>query len=373
MIEQVAAAFERGDYKTAAKLLKPLFQTTPDNPWVQLYVGRLQEVHGKLDGAERTYRQLLQATTNAKVAMQARQGLQRLAAPTQTAQGQAVQKQPTAPVAVRSHRATSATPNRSIGFLVLEPVTGAARSPVVQSFARIMKLDPYTAQLQLPSRSWRLYRTGTVTELAECGQELLQANIPAFWVALSEIEKIRVFRVRYLQAGSPEVTVVCENEDSQLGSLTFAWSEVARRVQGLLPIFEDVVDRNLRMQLQRKEQTSDYAQICDLHLPGRKCILRLCDSTYDFQQGLEFREAIDATASIPQTTTRINWNNLLNHVNQHLKAVPAWSGFTAFAETALEHLERAGDFPSHIDLFRKAESNWDCAFQLYSGLVFLKP
>jgi len=28
--------------------------------------------------------------------------------------------------------------------------------------------------------------------------------------------------------------------------------------------------------------------------------------------------------------------------------------------------------PAHIDLFRRQESLWDSAFELYSGLVFLK-
>jgi tetratricopeptide (TPR) repeat protein len=361
MIDQVAAAFERGDYKAAAKLLKPLFQQSPEDPWVQLYVGRLQEACHKPDGAERTYRQLLRETANPKVAIQARQGLQRLEA--------AAQEQRQTAIA----QATADPENNGAGFLVLEPVTGDDRAKAVQSFARVMKLDPYTARLQLPSRSWRLYRTGAIGELQVYGQELLQAGIPVFWRSLDELKKIRVFRVQYMQSVSPQAIVVCQNEADQLGSLAFDWSEVANRVDGMLPIFEDVVDINAWKKLQRKEQTRDYAQVCDLHLPERNCILRFCDNTYDFQQGVVFYAPQEAGAGLVQATKRINWNHLLSYVDRHTKTASAWSGFTAFAETALEHLDLVSQFPSHIDLFRKEETNWDRALQLYSSLVFLKP
>ncbi|NEQ23967.1 MAG: tetratricopeptide repeat protein, partial [Microcoleus sp. SIO2G3] len=78
MIDQVADAFERKDYRTAARLLKQLVKQEPTNPWVRLYVGRLHEETGKLESAETVYRQLLQGTTNPKIMAQARQGLGRL-------------------------------------------------------------------------------------------------------------------------------------------------------------------------------------------------------------------------------------------------------------------------------------------------------
>ncbi|PZV15213.1 MAG: hypothetical protein DCF22_07540 [Leptolyngbya sp.] len=40
MLDQVAAALERQDYQTAAQLLKELLKRSPQDPWVQLYVGR---------------------------------------------------------------------------------------------------------------------------------------------------------------------------------------------------------------------------------------------------------------------------------------------------------------------------------------------
>ncbi|MHC5826408.1 MAG: tetratricopeptide repeat protein, partial [Nostoc sp.] len=56
MIEQVAIAFDHKDYQTAAKLLKQLQKESPENPWVQYYLGRLDEVSEKRQEAEKIYR-----------------------------------------------------------------------------------------------------------------------------------------------------------------------------------------------------------------------------------------------------------------------------------------------------------------------------
>lgn len=358
MLDQIAAAFERQDYKTAASLLKQLQNQSPDNPWVKLYLGRLREVAGKPDVAEALYRKLLQETTNPKVATQARQGLQRLAEQAREQREQAIAEATANPV------------NTGTGFLILDAVSPEQRQTAAQHFAQIMKLDAYTARLLLPSRGWRLYRVGAIGELQLYGQELLKAGIPAFWVSLAALQTIRVFRVHYLESVSPQITIVCENEAGQLGALTFRWSEVANRVEGRLPIFEDVVDIDARNQLTRKEKTQDYAQVLDLHLPQRQCILRFCDWNYQFQQGVVFDASQDGELSTAQSTNRIRWNQLLYFLDGHLANVPVWTEFPQFGETALDPLTLVRDLKSHIDLFRKAPSKWDQAFQLYSGLVF---
>jgi hypothetical protein len=63
---------------------------------------------------------------------------------------------------------------------------------------------------------------------------------------------------------------------------------------------------------------------------------------------------------------------LLDFLNRQVPQLPVWSDFTSFAQTALDYKEMLGHLPSHIDLFRREETLWDPAFQLYSGLVFLK-
>ncbi|MDX2212246.1 MAG: tetratricopeptide repeat protein [Oculatellaceae cyanobacterium bins.114] len=359
-LEQVAAAFEQRDYKTVAQLLKPLLKAAPDHPWVQFYAARLQEVSGKPEAAEAAYRKLLKETSNPKLALQARQGLQRIETAAQAQQQEAVAQATADPSSLVS------------SFLIVEPVSSENRQAAAQNFARIMKIDPYTARVHLSQRSWRLYRTGAIGELQFYSQQLTNAGIPSFCVTLPEIQKIRVFRVQHIQAASPQATIVCLNESDQLGTLAFEWSEVTRRVEGLLPIFEDVIDLGAWNKLKRREQTQDYAQIWDLHLPKRKCILRFCDSTYQFQQGMIFDVTQTDGTRMTQTTNRLRWNNLAKFLTNRLPDVPSWAEFTPFAETALEHLSLVSSFKSHIDVFRKDESYWDQAFQLYSSLVFIK-
>ena len=390
MLDQLAAAFDRQDYKTAASLLKQLQQQSPDSPWVTLYLGRLREGTGKLDTAEAIYRGLLQSTTNSKVAAQARLGMQRLA---QLQAGQPVAQpimqqpvQPPIPESVPTERKTSerqATEQNSLeknipektptesdpGVLILDVLAPEQRQLAAQRFGRIVNLDAYSARMLLPSRGWRLYRMGTISELKQLGEKLKQAEIPAFWQPLSAIQALKVFRVHYIEAASPQVKVICENEAGQLGGLAFDWSEVPNRVEGRLPIFEDVVDLDAHNQLTRREKTQDYAQVIDLHLPRRHCILRFGDWNYQFGQGVLFDASQDGGLSITQLTNRIRWNQLVYFLDQHLSASPVWTEFPQFAETALDLLPLI-DLKSQIDLLRKAPSNWDQAFQLYSGLVF---
>jgi predicted Zn-dependent protease len=140
MIEQIAAAFERKDYRTATELLKQLLRESPQNPWRQFYWGRLHEVSGKLEAAATVYRQLLRGTTNAKIVTQARLGLQRLEAEEQQQRQRAIAQ------------ATADPSNAEVGVLVLEPVASDIRTVAAQKFAQIMQIDPYTARLQLPTR-----------------------------------------------------------------------------------------------------------------------------------------------------------------------------------------------------------------------------
>lgn len=357
MLEQVAAAFERQDYRTASQLLQQLRQESPQNPWVQFYYGQLHEVSGELEAAANIYRQQLQSATNTKILAQARQALQRVETLTQAQRQQALAQ------------AIADPSDTELGVLVLEPVAAESKTLAAQKFAQIMQLDVYTARLQLPSRGWRLYRSGPISELHFLGQNLLDSGIPCFWATIAELQNIRVFQVSYFQSDTPQATVVCQNEQGQIGSLSFNWSEVKQRAIGQLPIFEQVVDRDVRGKLQRKTQTQDYVQFCDLHLPGR-CLLRLQDNSYQFQQGMDLLPQPHQTSS--QTTSRINWNKLLQFLEQKLPQAQVWGDFTTFAETVLDQTELLGHIQSHVHLFRRAETNWDPAFHLYSGLAFTK-
>lgn len=358
MLDQIADAFARQDYTAAARLVKQLQRESPDSPWLKLYVGRLQEVSGQFASAEQIYRKLLRDTPSPKIALQARQGLHRLEAQTRRSSDSS---QPS-PMPAKADTAADLT-ETAMGVLVLEPVPPEIRQTAAQKFARIMGLDTYAARLLLPGRGWRLYRVGTIAELKSIGKQLIAAEIPAFWLPLTAIQRIRVFRVESLEFDGAGATVICHSENNQKGSLRFRWSEVAGRVEGRLPIFERVVDVGVRNQIIRKEQTQDYAQVFDVHLPHRNTVLRFADWSYQFDRSSE-------AAALPVMSNRLKWNQLVRSMDDYLSEVPVWSEFPAFGEGALDLMAIVPDLPSHIDLFRKAPSLWDRAFQLYSGLVF---
>ena len=354
MMKQVTSAFENRDYRTAAKLIKQLLKESPEDPWVLFHLGYLYEVTEKYQEAEKVYRQLLRNTVGVKIVIAVREGLQRIQEIQEQKRKQAIAE------------ATSESNNSEQGVLVLEALSNEMKTQAAQKFAQIMQIDSYSARLLLPSRGWRLYRSGMLGELKFYGEQLLNATIPCFWAKLTDIQKIQVFQVKYFTESGSKVTVVCRDRENQLGSLSFDWSEVKRRVKGLLPVFEEVVDRDVWGKLERKTQTQDYFQFYDLHIPNRNCILRLYDDGYEYQQGVEI------TPQSSQNTMRINWNNLLKFLEQKLQKIQICSDFSTFAETTLDQTELLDKIQPHINLLRREKSNWDPAFHLYSGLVFLK-
>lgn len=362
-IKEVAAALERKEYKQAAKLLKQLQKEKPENIWVKLYIGRWYEETNKLESAEKTYRKLLKDATNPQVMTQARQGLQRLETVQKQRQQEAIA------------RAKSDPRNAEPALLILEPIDKANkenRQEAIQNFARIMNLDPYTARMQLQNSGWRIYRIGPVGELQIYSEQLVKAKIPAFAVAIAHLETVQIFRVRHFQSVKPKATVVCENQSGQKGSLTFNWSEVTAKVEALLPIFMQAMDYDPRRkkleQFRRKQMTQDYANICDLHLPGRRAILRFGDRAYDFQQDLQLRQVTNL-----ENTNRIKWNSLIDLLNLHLGKIKVYSDFTPFGETTTrDYTQLLGRLKSYVEIERKADSLWDPAFQLYSLLAFFK-
>ena len=376
-INQIAAALESKDYKQAAQLIKQLQKESPENPWVQYYIGRYYELTNNLEKAQTTYKQILRDITNPKIVSQTRQGIQRIETAQQDLRQQAIQT------------AKNDPSNLEPGLLILEPVSPEKKAAAVQNISRIFKIDAYTTRMQIQSRGWRLYKTGPIGELRIYGQELLNAGIPVFWATLSDIQKIQIFRVQNFQSLSSPA-VVCKDKLDRLGAIEFNWSEVTQRVEGLLPMFIEIMDyspHRRKDQFRHREIRQDYAQICDLHIPSRNCILRISDQSYQFQQGVDFTQIsadIPALAhpknqksrsqkskQIPQSATRINWNHLLEILDQQLD-VTVWSEFTSFAETAIDYTQMLSKIESHVEVDRKSETPWDPAFQLYSGLAFLR-
>lgn len=358
MLKQVAAAIAQEDYQTAARLLKPLIKTDKHNPWVQFYVGRVQEGLGKRTEAQKLYLKLLPQATNPKLMSQIRQGIGRIEQYYTTKQQNAIAQ------------AVESPGGDGQGMLVLESIATKQKQAAAQAFGQIFKLDAYTARLQLPSRGWRLYRTGKIGELQYYVRALQNAQIPSFAIALDQLPPLKVFTIHYFSSLAPQPKVRCINTDGKAGVLTFAWSDVARRVMGRVPLFESVVTMDARRRLKRKTQTQDYVPFYDLHLPSKRCILRLCERNYEFNRGMSLTPP--TRSPIERDTVSQSWRYLTEHLSPFLSTIPTWSEFDTFAPSALDCREFLGQVEAGINLERRIPSLWDAAFHLYSAAAYLR-
>ncbi|KKJ00638.1 hypothetical protein [Prochlorothrix hollandica] len=389
MINQLAAAFDRQDYRTAAQLLQtleqdPQQQANPD-PWVLFYRGRLQEVAGQLDSAERTFQRVLKLTTHLRLTNLSRQSIQRV----QTIEREQRQR--------ALAQATADPASGEPGCLVLQPVDPELKAQVAPRLGRLLKLDPYTVRLQLPTRQWRFYRTGAIGELRFYVQAMAELGVPAFCVPLSRINTLPVFRVTQCQTEGQTAQFTCQSHTDEPGTLTVGWDEVKLWVEGLLPLFESVVDRGYwGLSTVRKDKTQDYAQVVDLHLPDRGCIVRLCDRTYVFP-GYVFPDAPPTATDPPRPdqpspslgrsptaplqakagntlpgTHHQKWVQILTTLRQQLPHLEPWTAFNAFAKTALDHTIFLEQIPPHLHLLRREDCPWDNAFHLYSTLAHIQ-
>jgi hypothetical protein len=373
MLEQAADALERKDYKTAAKIIATLVAERPDDHQVQLYAAQLQEATNKLDNAMDIYRLLIQHSLNLKITNEAREGIFRIEE---------------AQVQIRAHAYACARErieeNVEPGFLVLEPIEAEDKKPAARRLAAIMEIDAYSARLQLPSRGWRLYRSGKMGELEFYRDLLLQAEIPCFCVSQQQTQQLFIFNVSHFQSFDPQASIVCMDDRSELRTFNFEWSEVTQIAQGMLPIFEEVVTIEANNRTRRRRRILDYVQICDLHL------FRLCSQTYDFcdykQLIAKNRDRLNGDANGQSsgdlsgllngqkiaTTSRDNWNQIMSQVNEKIPDVRVQNNFATFAETAMGYPELLERIDPHIELLRRAESLWDRAFHLYSSLAMCR-
>ncbi|NJN20950.1 MAG: tetratricopeptide repeat protein [Leptolyngbya sp. RL_3_1] len=358
MQDLIETALKQGNYPAAADLLQQWKRKDPRDPWLLLAIAQYQEAIGKWETAERTYLKLLQKAALPKLMGHARQGIQRV-------QTHLLQAREAALATARSSPDSDAP-----GILCLEPVRGeAARTAAAQGLAKILQIDPYMARLQLPSKGWRLHRVGPLGELRFLGESLRAAQTPAFWVNQTELKQIQTFQVNYFRSVGAQGTVVCQNETGQLGEIGFDWAEISQAVTGSLPLFESVLDRDAWGKLERKEKTQDYAEVIDLHLRERRCILRLCDRAYEFKHGNPLPDLAPQETASP--SRRRQWNALRDYVLNQVSG-PIQSGFTNFGEGALEYIDLMPFFEAHMPLVRRQDTPWDAAFHLYSGLHFVR-
>jgi hypothetical protein len=356
MHELVAAALESQDYRRAAQLIKQWKKAAPKDPIMMLSVARLQEATLQWDAAERTYLQFLKYVNNAKLMGQAREGLKRVQQHREAVRQEALAE------------ARAVLGSDDPGLLLLEPP--GDRQVAAQGLAEVLRIDPYMARMQLPSRGMRLQRLGPIGELQYFGESLQQVGVPTTWVKTDEVKAIQTFQVQFFRSLQPKPTVVCQSGTGQLGTIQFDWSEITQQVRGQLPIFEQVADLGPWGKPRRKEQTQDYAQVLDLHLHGRRSILRVCDRTYEFSKSMDLVAHPPQIQAPPtQVSSRMKWNALLQYIQQTV-TVPVHADFTNFGQGALEFIDLLPYINPNLDLNRRAPSNWDQAFHLYSAIHF---
>lgn len=163
--------------------------------------------------------------------------------------------------------------------------------------------------------------------------------------------------------------MVCHRNSEKPEIIKFDETELAQRVEGILPIFEECLDVGIRGKIERKTKTLDYLQVCDLHIKERNIILRLCDQTYQYHQGI----AVSKKQTIDEKTiSRDSWNHLITCFKERFPQHPVYSEFTPFAETAFNFSETLKLIQPHLELLRRKDTLWDQAFHLYSSLAFLK-
>lgn len=348
-IAELAQTIKRQDYQTAKELLRELMATKPEDPWIKFYLARIHEAEGKVEAALSIYRQLLTQVINPQILVQARQGIQRI---TDLA---AREQEIDLKIAREQHP--------EAGLLLLKPIHPEVKSHLLEAFAQIFGLDVYTARLRLPSRCWRLYRTGNFGELLHYHQQLQRAEIPSFVLPVKDLCQVKVYSVRYFQALTPQAIAICGQSPTDTTTITFDWSEVTQRVTALLPLIADYQAKNYLGKLETKTTTTDYIPVWDLHLPHRSLILRLCEQNYQFDQ--------DCCQPQLNKTSRQNWQRLEKIVVDNTGNSQPWTDFSTFATTALDFPNLLTEIPDDLKLLRRKDTLLDKAFELYSRLVFI--
>ncbi|MEM8506034.1 MAG: hypothetical protein AAF716_23155 [Cyanobacteria bacterium P01_D01_bin.1] len=359
METNVVAALEVCDYRQAALLLRQWRQKEPESPLLRLYAAKLQEQTSKVDAAKKNYLALLKQSSSAKAIRQARAGLQRIEEAQTAAKAKAL-------AAAKSAAGGTELTILSIASLPAVGDTTAhttadttAQKAAIDSIAKVFNLDSYSARLRLPSSGFRIHRICPWGEASYYAQQLAA---PTFCTKVGQIKSLQIFQVTYFESLSSNAVLICKNANGQLGKIGFALTEVSQLVSAQLPIFEQVVDIGHWGRSVHKEKVLDYAQVLDLHLPGRQIVLRLCDRLYQYKKGVAFGQG-------NEINSRIQWNELRSQLTSSISA-PQHSDFTKFGKSALEFLPLLPAIAPNLDLDRRAPSDWDLAFHLYSSLCY---
>lgn len=362
MWEDVKEAIKEKNFIKAQQLLEKIDNEKGNDLWKRYYLTRIEEEQKNWELAEENYRQIIQDSVypDPKLIGKIRDGIERVTL---------AKKQEQEKIAIVEKKKKEAEEkvftqidnSEDLAILILKPVTLDQKKLLAPEFAKIIETDLYTANLQIPTRSWRIYKTGNYGKLSYYYSKLSEANIPCLCQRIEPINRINVYLVKYIKSALQELTVVCKTGGDNEENITFQWTQINQRVEGLIPIFESTVHIDVKGKMQKKPSTLDYANFYDLHINSSNSILRFSDYSYQFEHGVSF--------SVDSQTSSEKWKNLIGFFEEKLSDIPLNSEFTSFAEGLVQYPEMLKQIKSHINLFTRQDSVWDEAFQLYSGLI----
>lgn len=360
MLEQIAIALENKDYDKAKKLINEMSSEEDNLLWKNYYYGLLAEKQNNLEEAEKKYRQVIKDSIfpNPQITKNIRDGLERIKLIKKTEIKEIKKEQRKTLIEFQQKKNS-----QDLAVLAIKPITIEQKNKIAPQFADIINLDPYTAKLQIPTRNLRLYQTGNYGELQYYQQEFKKINISAICHSLKEINQTIVYQVQYIKNDEEKLILLCKDKHSKEREIILEPQQIINKVSAIVPIFEMTVHTNNRRKLTRKKETLDYLNFYDLHLQDKKTIIRFNDHIYQFDQGINIFSQ--------DKTNRNKWLTLLRFLNDRIDQVNTHNDFTPFAEGAIQFPEMLKQVASNINIFRKEETLWDEAFQLYSALILL--
>ena len=352
MFPELEQAIEEKNYDLARTIIKELNDQQADQLWLKYYQSLIIEKQDHLIEAEKNYREIIKDSIypDPKLINLIRNGIERIVKINKDRKE------------AKKQVFTNTEDSQNLAVLILEPVTLSQKKDLAPQLAKIMEIDGYTATLQIPTRSWRLYKTGSLGELNYYQSELSNAGIPCFCQPINEISKIIVYQVKYISNNNSHLTLICEHEQGQEQEIKLNWHKINNCVQGIIPLFDLTVNLDARYNIEKKKSTLDYVEFYDLHSTSDNTIFRFSDRSYQFEQDINNYQK--------GTTTKEKWQDLVDLFAKKIPNQKLWSDFTLFGEGVVQFPKMLQHIKSHIYLFRREESFWDEAFHLYSSLIF---
>ena len=364
MFEELERSIESKNYDIALKIIEQLQEQGVDELWLRYYNTLMIEKQERFIEAEKNYRQIIKDSIypDPKLIGLIRNAIERI-----NIYKQEIKTQEQQVKANKKAIFSNIENSHDLAILVLTEVSLAQKQQLAPELAQIMEIDRYTAMLQIPTRSWKLYKTGQLGELNFYQTELAGVGIPCFCYPINQVNSMTVYNVDYVTHKQKSLVFNCQDELQQKHTLSVSTNEITSIAKGMMPLFELTVNIEKEIGgdnvMVKRESTLDYVAFLDLHCPIQNKIFRFDDRSYQF----DFDKSLSGT-----TTTQAKWKELENNLNNHTNSPTIYNTFKVFAENVLQFPEMLQQIKSHVRLYRRDDSLWDQAWQLYSSLIFLE-